>query len=577
MLLSLSCGGGGGTSAPASINSVDLSGVNIYPKPELHSRQLHKIQVNGETYRLVEEVTASQAGAFETRSFLDGMFTGNLRTSYETVSSNVFVLNQINDQNAFIYEAPGSRQWLPSSELPFSERISYISQSLIDATVFGPYLKQRTLISLGDAMLTVDGVSLPVNEREERTEYFDVAGNLLSTRVEKSWFHESKGALKIEVTEGSSVGLLQVVEKQETNHDQAFTFGASSLNKSGYGMIVDFSNLSPVPHAAHLREIYELGLTLSELPSSAVVPATTVQALFLYRQHYLYPFLLPTGLAEVPSLASYVSDLRSNDPFTYYFSATTNDVLQSRSSGASSTIGLELGLPGLTSLTGQEIISSSVPVTITGITPLSRAYYDDLQVNDILLAIDDVELAGQTFQQVVDRLPTLEEQTVKFLIQRGTQTLTIQTAAEENMAWFLSDGTLYVNVRTFTEKTGLLVKGDVDRLKAQQSFSKIILDLRSNGGGRTSGARDLLDYLGNFDDPVQGTLMYRTTPQLQEYAFGQSMSENIGVYGAGNVVILVDGNSASASEMVAGTLKLLGGATILGERSYVLWRPIMFE
>ena len=143
--------------------------------------------------------------------------------------------------------------------------------------------------------------------------------------------------------------------------------------------------------------------------------------------------------------------------------------------------------------------------------------------------------------------------------------------------WFLSDGALYVNVRTFTEKTGLLVMRDVDRLKAQQSFSKIILDLRSNGGGRTSGARDLLDYLGNFDDPVQGTLMYRTTPQLQEYAFGQSMSENIGVYGAGNVVILVDGNSASASEMVAGTLKLLGGATILGERSYVLWRPIMFE
>lgn len=563
-LLSVNCGGGGGGSSSTSI----VPDVNIFPKPELHSRQVSKIEINGETYRYVEEVTTAQAGIFRTMKFSDGMFTSNLQTGYNSVSDNVHVWYEGNDVDAHVYEGLGYRKWLLANELPFSDRLNFGIRVLSSSNTYGPYGLQHDLSSVGQTTLSFQGNTLSVEERLERKQVLDRAGNVLSAYTQKVWFHESRGSLKMEVTEGSSLGLVQTVEDQQLSHDQAFTFGGTNLRKAGHDLVLDFSNLTPMPHSAHLREIYDLGLTLTELPVSPVVPAATIQAMFLYRHHYLYPANLPFLLSEVPSLASYVSGLRASDRFTYYFSATTNQSLQSSGSGASATMGLELGLVGVTSPTGQEIITSVTQVKVVDVAPLSRAYYDGLLVGDIVLAIDDADLIGKSFQEVLSSLPSQEESTVKFLVQRGSQNLTIQTAAEENMAWFLSDGTLYLNVRTFSVQTGLRARSDVDRLEAQQSFSKVILDLRGNGGGRVSGAKDLLDYLGNFDAPSQTTLMYQTTPQLRQHFFGDSMTQNIGVHGKENVVILVDSSSASASELVAGTLKLLGGATIIGGTSF---------
>jgi carboxyl-terminal processing protease len=231
-------------------------------------------------------------------------------------------------------------------------------------------------------------------------------------------------------------------------------------------------------------------------------------------------------------------------------------------------MGLELGLVGVTSPTGQEIVSASTQVKVVDVVSLSRAYYDGLMKDDIILSIDDIDLTGKSFQEVIALLPTQEESTVRFSIQRDTQILSLQTAAEENMAWFLNDGILYLNIRAFSAQTGSRAISDVERLKAQQNFSKIILDLRGNGGGRSSGARDLLDFLGDFDSPSKSTLMYESTPQSEQHFFGDSLSQNIGVHGKENLVILLDGSSASASELVAGTLKLLGGATIIGQTSF---------
>ena len=122
------------------------------------------------------------------------------------------------------------------------------------------------------------------------------------------------------------------------------------------------------------------------------------------------------------------------------------------------------------------------------------------------------------------------------------------------------DKTAIITVTRFDNDTGLKVQEEAKNFAAK-GINKVILDLRGNGGGFVSAAQDLLSlWLDNQKMYVQKSKHYGNI--TTSTASGKAVLGNI------KTIVLVNGSTASASEIVAGALQDYGKATILGEKTY---------
>jgi carboxyl-terminal processing protease len=95
----------------------------------------------------------------------------------------------------------------------------------------------------------------------------------------------------------------------------------------------------------------------------------------------------------------------------------------------------------------------------------------------------------------------------------------------------------------------------------------VILDLRQNGGGSLSGALYLTDFLAPSATNNQVLFSLQQQSQTTDYNFG-SYGSDLNITDPDKLVILVDGSSASASEITSAALKDLGIATLMGGTTY---------
>ncbi len=120
--------------------------------------------------------------------------------------------------------------------------------------------------------------------------------------------------------------------------------------------------------------------------------------------------------------------------------------------------------------------------------------------------------------------------------------------------------TAIVHVTRFDNDTGTIIR-DFTKEFSGKGINKVILDLRDNGGGYVSAARDLLSLW--IDSKAVLIQKSSKLPDDTAYAaHGQATLSDM------KTVVLVNGSTASASEIVAGALKDYGKATIIGETTY---------
>ena len=120
--------------------------------------------------------------------------------------------------------------------------------------------------------------------------------------------------------------------------------------------------------------------------------------------------------------------------------------------------------------------------------------------------------------------------------------------------------TAIITISRFDTDTGTKLQKIVKDEFATKGVKKVILDLRSNGGGYVSAAQDVLSLWLDGDIVLNQISKGKTTPTYAKR--GQATLANI------PTVVLVNGSTASASEIVAGALKDYDKATILGETTY---------
>ena len=117
----------------------------------------------------------------------------------------------------------------------------------------------------------------------------------------------------------------------------------------------------------------------------------------------------------------------------------------------------------------------------------------------------------------------------------------------------------YIQIPSFDETTSSEFKTKFEELQ-KQNIKSLVIDLRNNGGGIVSEALKIADFIADKDS----VLLYEVDKNGKETV---KKSENDPIVNM-PIIVLVNGNTASSSEILAGALKDLGKAKIVGTKTY---------
>ncbi len=299
-------------------------------------------------------------------------------------------------------------------------------------------------------------------------------------------------------------------------------------------------------------------------PGGGVVEFVVAEACLEFHERYLSPGALPPDVAGIPAVPGYVGAIRPPDPYVVYYSAEDFETtVEPALSGERAYIGMGLEIPA-----GEDL-----PV-VAEVLPFTRAWWDGVEAGDRILAVrspvtgDETPLAGLTLDQVTGALPRSEAEPVILVLERRGAVLEVATAAETHIARLLEGRYAYLDVRSFTSQTGGRVAADYAALAATGRVEGVVLDLRHNRGGSLLGALGLADWLIDRDVPALSNPIV-----LLEGVSGVRIPLYLGSWSSGNaeplpLTVLVDGESASASEVVAGAVQWYGAGDLVGTATF---------
>jgi carboxyl-terminal processing protease len=193
-----------------------------------------------------------------------------------------------------------------------------------------------------------------------------------------------------------------------------------------------------------------------------------------------------------------------------------------------------------------------------------------LQIGDRIVAIDGASTKGFTTSQVSNLLRgepnTTVEVTVEKLLGGEHQTVKIRrqriAIPSISYAGYVAEGIGYIRHSDFTDGCYDEMRAAIARLQSEGELKQLILDYRNNGGGVMQSAIKILSLF-----VPKGTLVVETK--------GRKAEDNTKYHTQNNpilpdipLVVLINSNSASAAEIVAGALQDLDRALLLGERSF---------
>jgi carboxyl-terminal processing protease len=249
--------------------------------------------------------------------------------------------------------------------------------------------------------------------------------------------------------------------------------------------------------------------------------------------------------------------LTSLDPHSSYMDAKSFKDMQVQTKGEFGGLGIEVTMEdGLVKV-----------VTPIDDTPASKA---GLMAGDLIVQIDDEQVQGLTLNQAVEKMRGPVKSSVRLKITRKGQSDPIDVTLTRDVIKIASvksrsEGDVgYIRVTQFTEKTYEGLKNALDQIGKDIPADKLkgyVIDLRNNPGGLLDQAIAVSDAFLDKGEIV--STRSRNPDDAQRY-----ISRSGDVTGGKQVIVLINGGSASASEIVAGALQDHKRATIVGTRSF---------
>ena len=193
-----------------------------------------------------------------------------------------------------------------------------------------------------------------------------------------------------------------------------------------------------------------------------------------------------------------------------------------------------------------------------------------LKIGDRFLSIDGEDVTKSSTADISSRLKGMPGTTVKIGIERMMTGESVELELTRariaipgvSYAGYVEDGIGYISHNDFTDGCYDEMRSAVERLLAEGDLQGLILDYRDNGGGSLSEAVKILSMFLPKDTEVV-TMKGRSSSATRSHK-----TESNPVLKDVPIVVLINGNSASAAEIVSGALQDMDRAVLMGQRSY---------
>lgn len=243
------------------------------------------------------------------------------------------------------------------------------------------------------------------------------------------------------------------------------------------------------------------------------------------------------------------------DPYTVYYTKEEYKQLNEDTEGKYSGIGATVSQNPNTKI-----------VTIVGVFDDSPAKEAGLLVGDIIYKIEGEEITGEDLDIIVKtKIRGEEGSKLNITVLRGDdrkeidleitrRSIEVQTVTSK----MLNDSIGYVTVSQFDALTYEQFKSNIESLKSQ-GMSKLIIDLRGNPGGLLDQVVDMLDYI-----LPEGLVLYTEDKKGHREEYYSNGEDELKI----PMVVLVNENSASASEVFTGTFKDFNWGKVVGRTTF---------
>lgn len=239
------------------------------------------------------------------------------------------------------------------------------------------------------------------------------------------------------------------------------------------------------------------------------------------------------------------------DPYTFYYNEAEWSQMWEDDEGKYAGIGIQM--------LGN---TQDYSVTITRVfkdTPAERA---GIKKGDRLVRVEDVEVDVYSMQNAVNIMRGTVDEIVEVEVKRGDEYLTFQIPRAEILVNYvdytmLEDQVGYIALYDFAGECQKEFAAALDALNAQGAKA-LVVDLRDNPGGWVDAAKSIGDLFLN-----DGVLVYTE----DRYGTREELAMTAGMDDI-PLVFLVNGNSASSSEILSGGLQDRGRATLVGVQTY---------
>ena len=243
-----------------------------------------------------------------------------------------------------------------------------------------------------------------------------------------------------------------------------------------------------------------------------------------------------------------------DDPYTTYLNENSKNALLESLKGKYQGIGIEI-------LKKENNLIEIVTVFEDG--PAAEA---GLLVGDILKSINDVDLTDKTSEEAVAVIKNSDDKNIKITVARNEELLTFNVVRKTLFIPVIETNTFennnqkvgYIKISKFSESVGKQFDIKLKELE-EQGINSLIVDVRNNTGGYLKGSADIASMFLK-----EGSVIYSLQTNLNTKDYNDNTAEKRDY----KVGVLINKNSASASEVLASALKYSYGASLIGVTSY---------
>ena len=247
--------------------------------------------------------------------------------------------------------------------------------------------------------------------------------------------------------------------------------------------------------------------------------------------------------------------LQSLDPYSAYMSPELYKNMTTETKGEFGGLGIEVGM------------EAGVVKVISPIDN-SPAYREGVKAGDYIVKINNVQVQGKSLSEAVDLMRGPVGSDIEITVRRRGEkkalifVITREIIEVASVRTEIKDKNIgYIRLTSFNENSSNQIKQEITKFKKNKNIDYFILDLRNNPGGLLSQAIKISDFFLKNGEIVS-TKSRKNSENRKWFAKPGDVLEGK------TFVVLINYGSASASEIVAGSIQDHKRAILIGERSY---------